>query len=183
MYHESHPDHCHNNNDGTSDNSPSPLPSILCGSRRSTLWGWKLSDKNFSELHHHLFNVFSRQCCQASGCFQLFGTSPYPCTGPGWFRFMIAIMMILYYIYRWWGKYLFLFRVRSYFTRKDLVLIIGSKTPQWCFCQCLWGSLLAPSGALVFFMVYYIHTKATFSNSSDSKVLEGPNMCYIFERA
>ena len=55
------------------------------------------------------------------------------------------------------------------------------------------GFLLAPSGALVFIMVYYIpSSKATFSNfsnSSDSKVkvkvkvkVKGPNMCYIFEK-
>ena len=47
--------------------------------------------------------------------------------------------------------------------------------------------LLAPSGALVFIMVYYIPATTTFpnfSNSSDSKVKvkeKGPNMCYIFE--
>ena len=49
-------------------------------------------------------------------------------------------------------------------------------------------NLLAPSGALVFIMVYYIPAAATFSNfsnSSDSKVkvkVKGPNMCYIFEK-
>ena len=47
--------------------------------------------------------------------------------------------------------------------------------------------LLAPSGALVFIMVYYIPaaTFSNFSNSSDSKVkvkVKGPNMCYIFEK-
>ena len=51
--------------------------------------------------------------------------------------------------------------------------------------------LLAPSGALVFIMVYYIPSSAAaptfpnFSNSSDSKVkvkVKGPNMCYIFEK-
>ena len=56
--------------------------------------------------------------------------------------------------------------------------------------------LLAPSGALVVIMVYYIHTYihvrtyiqpsfSIFSNSSDSKVkvkVKGPNMCYIFEK-
>ena len=51
--------------------------------------------------------------------------------------------------------------------------------------------LLAPSGALVFFVGYYIPSaaqQATFSdlsNSSDSKVkvkVKGPNMCYIFEK-
>ena len=48
--------------------------------------------------------------------------------------------------------------------------------------------LLAPSGALVFFVGYYIPSaaqQATFSdlsNSSDSKVLKRPNMCYIFEK-
>ena len=47
-------------------------------------------------------------------------------------------------------------------------------------------SLLAPSGALVVIMVYYIPAAPTFSdfsNSSDSKVkvkVKGPNMCYIF---
>ena len=53
---------------------------------------------------------------------------------------------------------------------------------------------LAPSGALVFILVYYIsaaaaHTFSNFSNSSDSKVkvkvkvkVKGPNMCYIFEK-
>ena len=48
--------------------------------------------------------------------------------------------------------------------------------------------LLAPSGALVFILFYYIHTyihtqQATFSkmsNSSDSKVLKRPNIRYIF---
>ena len=46
--------------------------------------------------------------------------------------------------------------------------------------------LLAPSGALVVIMVYYIPAAPTFSdfsNSSDSKVkvkVKGPNMCYIF---
>ena len=59
-------------------------------------------------------------------------------------------------------------------------------------------NLLAPSGALVVIMVYYIHTYihvrtdiqpsfSIFSNSSDSKVkvkvkVKGPNMCYIFEK-
>ena len=50
--------------------------------------------------------------------------------------------------------------------------------------------LLAPSGALVVIMVYYIPAAPTFSdfsNSSDSKVkvkvkVKGPNMCYIFEK-
>ena len=53
--------------------------------------------------------------------------------------------------------------------------------------------LLAPSGALVLIMVYYIPAAAAaptfsnFSNSSDSKVkvkvkVKGPNMCYIFEK-
>ena len=48
--------------------------------------------------------------------------------------------------------------------------------------------LLAPSGALVFIMVYYISAAPTFSNfsnSSDLKVkvkVKGPNMCYIFEK-
>ena len=51
--------------------------------------------------------------------------------------------------------------------------------------------LLAPSGALVVIMVYYIPAAAAqptfsnFSNSSDSKVkvkVKGPNMCYIFEK-
>ena len=52
--------------------------------------------------------------------------------------------------------------------------------------------LSAPSGALVFIMVYYIPSSAAqqptfsnFSNSSDSKVkvkVKGPNMCYIFEK-
>ena len=49
--------------------------------------------------------------------------------------------------------------------------------------------LLAPSGALVVIMVYYISaaqpTFSIFSNSSDSKVkvkVKGPNMCYIFEK-
>ena len=53
--------------------------------------------------------------------------------------------------------------------------------------------LLAPSGALVLIMVYYIPAAAAaatfsnFSNSSDSKVkvkvkMKGPNMCYIFEK-
>ena len=52
----------------------------------------------------------------------------------------------------------------------------------------LYTSLLAPSGALVFIMVYYIPAATTFpnfSNSSDSKVkvkVKGPNMCYIFEK-
>ena len=49
---------------------------------------------------------------------------------------------------------------------------------------------LAPSGALVVIMVYYIPsaeqaTFSDFSNSSDSKVkvkVKGPNMCYIFEK-
>ena len=51
---------------------------------------------------------------------------------------------------------------------------------------------LAPSGALVVIMVYYIPAAAAaaptfsdFSNSSDSKVkvkVKGPNMCYIFEK-
>ena len=40
--------------------------------------------------------------------------------------------------------------------------------------------LLAPSGALVFFMGYY--KGPLFSNSSDSKVLKRPNVCYIFEK-
>ena len=49
--------------------------------------------------------------------------------------------------------------------------------------------LLAPSGALVVIMVYYIPAAAAqptfsnFSNSSDSKVkvkVKEPNMCYIF---
>ena len=45
--------------------------------------------------------------------------------------------------------------------------------------------LLAPSGALVFIMVYYIPAAArplclNFSDSSESKVLKRPNMCYIF---
>ena len=52
-------------------------------------------------------------------------------------------------------------------------------------------NLLAPSGALVVIMVYYIPAAAAaptfsdFSNSSDSKVkvkVKGPNMCYIFEK-
>ena len=52
-------------------------------------------------------------------------------------------------------------------------------------------SLLAPSGALVVIMVYYIPSAAQqatfsdFSNSSESKVkvkVKGPNMCYIFEK-
>ena len=51
-------------------------------------------------------------------------------------------------------------------------------------------TLLAPSGALVVIMVYYIPAAAAptfsnFSNSSDSKVkvkVKGPNMCYIFEK-
>ena len=47
-------------------------------------------------------------------------------------------------------------------------------------------ALLAPSGALVVIMVYYISAAPTFSdfsNSSDSKVkVKGPNMCYIFEK-
>ena len=51
-------------------------------------------------------------------------------------------------------------------------------------------NLLAPSGALVVIMVYYISAAPTFSdfsNSSDSKVkvkvkVKGPNMCYIFEK-
>ena len=49
--------------------------------------------------------------------------------------------------------------------------------------------LLAPSGALVVIMVYYIPsskpTFSDFSNFSDSKVkvkVKGPNMCYIFEK-
>ena len=50
-------------------------------------------------------------------------------------------------------------------------------------------NLLAPSGALVVIMVYYISAAPTFSdfsNSSDSKVkvkVKGPNMCYIFLKA
>ena len=53
------------------------------------------------------------------------------------------------------------------------------------------SKLLAPSGALVVIMVYYIPAAAAqptfsdFSNSSDSKVkvkVKGPNMCYIFEK-
>ena len=67
-----------------------------------------------------------------------------------------------------------------------------------CQCACSlfqesflkWGvtciSLLAPSGALVFFMIYNIpsagHFFQFFSNSLDSKVLKRPNMCYIFEK-
>ena len=45
--------------------------------------------------------------------------------------------------------------------------------------------LLAPSGALVFILVYYIHTQPLFqkiSNSSDSEVIKRPFMCYIFEK-
>ena len=48
--------------------------------------------------------------------------------------------------------------------------------------------LLAPSGPLMFILVYYIHTYpaaaifSNFSDSSDSKVLKRPNMCYIFEK-
>ena len=59
------------------------------------------------------------------------------------------------------------------------------------FCNIL-NVLLAPSGALVVIMVYYIPaaqrkqpTFSNFSNSSDSKVkvkVKGPNMCYIFEK-
>ena len=48
--------------------------------------------------------------------------------------------------------------------------------------------LLAPSGPLMFILVYYIHTYpaaaifSNFSDSSDSKVLKRPNMCYISEK-
>ena len=49
------------------------------------------------------------------------------------------------------------------------------------------GFLLAPSGALVFIMVYYIPAAAMplcldFSDSSESKVLKRPNKCFIFEK-
>ena len=47
--------------------------------------------------------------------------------------------------------------------------------------------LLALSGALVFIMVYYIPSKATFTHACTNffKILQGssdfrPNMCYIF---
>ena len=58
------------------------------------------------------------------------------------------------------------------------------------FCICILHVLLAPSGALLVIMVYYIPSSAAptlpfFSNSSDSKVrvkVKGPNMCYIFEK-
>ena len=47
--------------------------------------------------------------------------------------------------------------------------------------------LLAPSGALVYVYHGLLHTQrkptfSKFSNSSDSKVLKRPNMCYIFEK-
>ena len=43
---------------------------------------------------------------------------------------------------------------------------------------CSKDPLLAPAGVLVFILVYYIPSKATFSDFSESKVLKRPNRCY-----
>ena len=52
-------------------------------------------------------------------------------------------------------------------------------------CISHYSLLLAPSGALVFMIGYYMHTRHFFNfflDSSDSKVYKRPNMCYIFEK-